>query len=139
MLARNCHIGCLLLLVAALGVAGCQGKVEGQVDAQSQLEGMVIIGPGTQVVNSRIRGPVIIGADARIANAEIGPYTSLGDRVEVNAAKLENCVIMEDTAVRNVDQPLRDSLVGRKVRINGRSGDRGTRLLLGDYCETEIS
>ena len=34
MLAKNCHNGCLLafclLLVAALGAAGCQGKVEGQ-------------------------------------------------------------------------------------------------------------
>ena len=29
MLAKNCHIACLLVLVAALGVASCQGKVEG--------------------------------------------------------------------------------------------------------------
>jgi glucose-1-phosphate thymidylyltransferase len=114
-------------------------EVRGSVDASSSIEGPVVIGADTEIVNSRIRGPVIIGDASRIIDAEIGPYTSIGDRVEVVRTRMQNCVIMDDTNITDLPRMLSDSLIGRKVQIRGREGERGIRLLLGDFCETEVS
>jgi len=110
--------------------------IRGRVDAASTLEGVVSIGPDTEIINSRIRGPVIIGAEARIANAEIGPFASLGDRVHVIGSRIENSVVMDDCMIRDLRQPLVGSLLGRKVQVTGAS--QAMRLLLGDFSETEV-
>ncbi len=114
-------------------------RVEGKIDAASKLEGMVILGPDSEIVNSRIRGPVIIGAQTKVVEADVGPYTSLGDRVHVVRSRVENSVIMDDSWVQDLAEPLCDSLIGRKVRVSGRGDKQGSRLLLGDFCETEIA
>lgn len=117
---------------------GMRTAIEGSVDASSELHGTVIISPGAEVVNSRIQGPVIIGSEARIYDAEIGPYTSLGDRVHVTRSAVRNCVLMEDARIENLPVVLRDSLIGRRVIVRGGPGGAGLCLLLGDYCEVEL-
>ena len=113
--------------------------VQGTVDANSTLEGAVTIGPDTEIINSHIRGPVVIGMDARIVNAQIGPFTALGDRVHVINSRIEDSVVMEDSLIRDMRRPLIGSLLGRKVQVNGARAERdGLRLLLGDYCETDL-
>ncbi len=116
---------------------GMHSAIEGQVDTNSELDGTVIIAPGAEVVDSRIRGPVIIGSHARVYHAELGPYTSLGDRVHVIRSTVRNSVVMEDSVIENFPTPLRDSLIGRRVILRGHAGAVGIRLLLGDYCEVE--
>jgi len=113
--------------------------VQGTVDAESTLEGAVTIGPDTEVINSHIRGPVVIGMEARIVNAQIGPFTALGDRVHVINSRIEDSVVMEDSQIRDLRQPVIGSLLGRKVQVNGGRGERvGLRLLLGDCCEADL-
>ena len=112
--------------------------VQGTVDAASTLEGVVSIGADTEIIGSQIRGPVIIGAEARIINAQIGPFTSLGDRVHVINSRIEDSVVMEESTIRDLRQPLIGCLIGRKVQVNGTVGREGVRLLLGDFCETEL-
>ena len=115
------------------------GGNEGKVDAASTVSGVVRIGPGAEIIGSRIDGPTIIGAEARIVNAHIGAFTSLGDRVHVLNSRVENSVVMEDSVIRDLRQPLSGSLIGRKVQISGTAGaSGGLRLLLGDFCETEV-
>src|SRR3954454_7634358 len=43
-----------------------EGRVEGDVDAESRVEGKVVIEAGAEVIGSVIRGPAVIGAGARI-------------------------------------------------------------------------
>jgi glucose-1-phosphate thymidylyltransferase len=112
--------------------------VYGKVDAASTIEGGVTIGAGAEVIGSHIRGPSIIGANARIINAQIGPFTSVGDRVHVLDSSIEDSVIMEDTTIRGLRQALVRSLIGRKVQITGNANASGARLLLGDFCETQL-
>jgi len=113
--------------------------VHGKVEATSTLEGTVSIGEGTEVINSHIRGPVIIGAEARIVDAQIGPYVSIGDRVHVIGSRVEDSVVMDDCVIRNLRQTLMGSLLGRKVQVMANTGRSETlRLLLGDFCETEL-
>jgi glucose-1-phosphate thymidylyltransferase len=111
--------------------------VKGHVDTASRIEGEVVVGAGSEIVGCLIRGPVIIGAEARLMNAKIGPYTSLGDRVHVINSQIDNSVIMDDSVIRDLRQPLSGSLIGRKTQVAGRPTT--TRLLLGDFCEAELS
>lgn len=114
-------------------------SVRGKVDAASTLFGVVDVAEGADIVNSKVHGPSIIGANARIVNAEIGPYASIGDRVEVIDSRLDNSVVMEETVISHVSQPLSGCLIGRKVRVTGKPAKAGTmRLLLGDFSETDL-
>src|SRR5918999_6427619 len=47
---------------------GLEVRIEGTVDADSRVEGKVVIEPGVVVERSVIRGPAIIGAGARIVH-----------------------------------------------------------------------
>lgn len=115
-------------------------SVRGSVDSASRIEGTVSIGEGSEIIGSHIQGPVIIGAEARIIDSRVGPFTSLGDRVHVISSHIEDSVVMDDSVIRNIRGPVSRSLVGRKVQVSGAdSTERALRLLLGDFCETEIS
>jgi glucose-1-phosphate thymidylyltransferase len=113
-------------------------QMEGTVDGASRIEGAVRIGAGTEVLNSRIQGPVVIGAEARIVDAHIGPYVSVGDRVHVIRSQVADSVVMEDALLTDLRQPVVRSLVGRKVRVSGGQASGAVRLLLGDFCETDL-
>jgi len=114
-------------------------SVRGNVDAASTLAGIVDIAEGAEIIRSQIQGPVVIGAKARIVDARLGPYTSIGERVQIVASHVSDSVIMEDSAIANVRQPVVGSLIGRKVRVSGSAAGVGAvRLLLGDFCEGEL-
>ncbi len=118
---------------------GITAAIQGTVDADSAIDGTVRIGEGTEVIGSRIHGPVVIGAEARIINSEIGPFTSIGDRVHILNSRVEDSVVLEDSLLRDLKQPVIGSLIGRKVQVSGSSvAAAGMRLLLGDMCETEL-
>lgn len=112
--------------------------LHGKVDSASKIEGSVSIGADTEVSGSHIKGPVIIGAESRIIDAEIGPYTSIGDRVHIIGSRVEDSVVMDDSVISNLRQPVIRSLLGRKVQLTGGSGSEGMRLVLGDFCESEV-
>lgn len=108
-------------------------KIEGHVDAASRLEGRVIIGPNSRVINSAIRGPVIIGRNVVIENAFIGPYTSIHDRCHISCCDLEHSIILEESIIRDVPGRLTDSLIGKKVLVEKCNlKPMATRLMLGD-------
>lgn len=115
-------------------------KIDGKVDAASKVEGAVSIAADAEVVNSRIQGPAVIGAEARIVDAQIGPYASIGERVHVVGSRIENSVIMEDSSIQHVRQPIEGSLIGRRAQVSAATTKVGSaRLLLGDMCETELA
>jgi glucose-1-phosphate thymidylyltransferase len=58
-------------------------RVDGTVDASSEIGGRVVVGRGSHIVNSRIRGPVSIGENCHIENSYIGPHTAIGDGTRV--------------------------------------------------------
>lgn len=117
---------------------GRQGRIEGRVDESTRMTGTVIVEEGAEVVGARLIGPVIVGREARVMDAEIGPYVSLGERVHVAHCHVQNTVVMEDSTLSHLDFPVRDSLIGRRVLVRGGCPGGGLRLLLGDFCETEV-
>ncbi|HTK60554.1 MAG TPA: glucose-1-phosphate thymidylyltransferase, partial [Candidatus Baltobacteraceae bacterium] len=70
---------------------------EGAVDASAVIQGKVTIGKGTIIgPKSLIRGPVVIGENARIENSYIGPYTSIGNGVEIYNTEIEHSIVFDD-------------------------------------------
>jgi glucose-1-phosphate thymidylyltransferase len=108
-------------------------KIDGRIDESSRLEGRVIVGPNSRIINSAIRGPVIIGRNVVIENAFIGPYTSIQDRCHITECDLEHSIVLEESIIRNVPGRLTDSLIGRKVVVEKCTlKPHATRLMLGD-------
>jgi len=115
-------------------------QVDGKVDAASKVDGPVQIAADAEIINSRIHGPAVIGAEARIVDSEIGPYASIGERVQIVGSRIANSVVMEDSTIEHVRQPIENSLIGRKAQVTTATTKAGSvRLLLGDMCETELA
>jgi glucose-1-phosphate thymidylyltransferase len=94
--------------------------VAGSVDAESRIEGKVVIEAGAVVERSVIRGPAVIGRGARIIHAYVGPFTSIGNDVEIGA-----CLdVGQDVAHRR--RPVGVERVDVHVRPASRAAAPGT-------------
>jgi glucose-1-phosphate thymidylyltransferase len=117
-----------------------ESRIEGEVDAASQVVGRVVIGAGAKLVRSVVRGPAIIGAGAVIADAFIGPYTAIGDGCRVAGSELEHSIVLEHSTIEDVGVRIEDSLIGRNVYLNrSQAKPRAHRLLLGDNSHVELA
>ena len=113
-------------------------RIEGSVDAESRIEGKVIIEAGAVIERSVIRGPVVIGPDARIVHAYIGPFTSIGPRAEIRDSEIEHSIVLEGGSITDVSR-VADSLTGRNVRIHRTPlKPSAYRFMLGDNSEVGI-
>ncbi|MGQ9500669.1 MAG: glucose-1-phosphate thymidylyltransferase [Anaerolineae bacterium] len=110
--------------------------IEGYVDRTSQVDSRVIIEKGAEVINSVIRGPTIIGEHSRIINAYIGPFTSIYHHVVIENAEVSRSIVLEHSQIRDLDQRIEDSLIGRHVVIQ-RSPirPRAYKFTLGDHSQ----
>lgn len=139
-------------------------KVEGEVEENVTLNGKVIIGEGSRVMNgSYIEGPVVIGRNCKIGpNCYIRPYTSISDNCHIgNACEVKNSIIMSDSNIPHQNY-VGDSIIGSncnlgagtkianlrldkrniKVTINGKKIDTERRklgVIMGDDVQTGIN
>lgn len=114
-------------------------RIEGTVDADSRIEGKVVIERGAIIEKSVIRGPAIIGARAHIAHAYVGPFTAIMNDVEVRESEIEHSIVLEGSQIRDLGTRVADSLIGKNVKIN-RIPLKPTayRFMLGDNSEVWI-
>lgn len=115
-----------------------EGRIDGEVDEASQIDGRVVVEPGAKVVDSHIRGPVVIGSGAVVERSYIGPFTAVGDDCTVINSEVEHSVILRRSVIDGVPR-LADSLIGRDTEVR-RSQQRpaATRLMIGDHCNVDI-
>ncbi len=114
-------------------------RVDGSVDAESRVEGKVIVEPDAIVEHSVVRGPVIIGARARIVNAYVGPFTSIMSDCEVRDSEIEHSIVLEGSSISNLAARVEDSLIGKNVRIYRLPVKPSAyRFMLGDNSEVGI-
>ena len=113
-------------------------RIDGKVDADSSVDGRVIVADGAEVVNSTIRGPVAIGKDTRIVDSFIGPFSAIGDGCEVVNSEIEHSVVMNHSKVLQIPR-LEDSLIGHEAVIERTSKrPRALRLMIGDHCQVDV-
>lgn len=113
-------------------------SISGSVDANSRLDGRVVIEEGAEVINSTVRGPAIIGPRTRLVNSYVGPFTSIAGDCELIDSEIEHSIVLDHSTITNISR-LQDSLIGREARVT-RSGSRphGTRLMLGDHSRVDL-
>ncbi|HJV33030.1 MAG TPA: glucose-1-phosphate thymidylyltransferase [Patescibacteria group bacterium] len=111
-----------------------------EIDATAVLQGKVSVGKGT-VIGARalIRGPVAIGENCRIENSYIGPYTSIGNGVEIYNTEIEHSVVFDDVDL-NCSTRIVDSLIGTNATVASAHSTlpRGHKLVVGDNAVVEI-
>ena len=113
--------------------------IRGQVDAESDVAGKVVVEEGARIVGSQIRGPAIIGGDCLVENSYIGPFTSVGRRCVIRNSELEYSILFEDTQILDADVRIERSLLGREVLIRRASSrPRTQKFILGDQSTVEL-
>lgn len=113
-------------------------RVEGHLDADSRVEGPVVVEAGALVERTQLRGPVVIGAGTHVVDASVGPFVSLGAGGLVARSWIEHSVVMERCRIEDAGR-LEGCLLGRDVTIRGRPAREGHRLLLGDRSELDLA
>jgi len=128
-----------LLAANSLVLQELAPRIDGQVDAHSQIEGQVTIEKGAEIINSRIRGPAIIGEDTRIVDSFIGPFTSIYHHCLIEKSEVEHCIVLENTRIVDIPVRVADSLIGRNVEVT-RSPikPRAVKMTLGDHSKVGI-
>ncbi|MGI8552115.1 MAG: glucose-1-phosphate thymidylyltransferase [Dehalococcoidia bacterium] len=122
---------------AVLEVA--EARIDGHVDAQSELQGIVIVEAGAEVRASTIEGPAIIGSGTLVERAYIGPFTSIDHDCLLRDSQIAGSVVLDNTSIDRVPQRIEGSLIGRRVKLEGLSRPpKAYRLVLGDFSEAGL-
>jgi len=113
-------------------------RVEGEL-IDSQCDGRVVVEAGARLERTSVRGPAIIGAGAQLTDCYIGPYTAIGEDCVICEAEVEHSILLEGSAVRNLEGRMESSLLGRNVRISrGVRQPKAYRFMVGDNSEIGI-
>jgi len=104
------------------------------------IEGRVDLGRRSKLINSEVRGPVVIGDDVVIKNSYIGPFTSISDNCVIEDSHVENSVLMPGVAIKNIKQPINESVVGTGAEIiNNENGPTDwIKLFVGERSKVKI-
>jgi glucose-1-phosphate thymidylyltransferase len=113
-------------------------RIDGEL-IDSRTEGRVVIEEGAKLERSTVRGPAVIGKGSHLVDAYIGPYTAIGEDVEIEGAEIEHSIVLSGSSVRHLQGRIEASLIGRNVAI-GRSPTlpKAYRFVVGDNAEIAI-
>ncbi|MEA2521062.1 MAG: glucose-phosphate thymidylyltransferase [Actinomycetota bacterium] len=115
-----------------------KSDIAGEVDAESEIDGVSVIGAGAKVRRSVIHGPVVIGPGCLIDDGEIGPDVSIERDCTVRDSSIRDAIVMEECRIEGV-HGLTGSILGRGVTVR-RSGEIGVnRLVVGDQSRVEVN
>ncbi|MHB8505347.1 MAG: glucose-1-phosphate thymidylyltransferase, partial [Acidimicrobiales bacterium] len=113
-------------------------RVEGEVDAESRLDGRVVVEAGARLVRSHVRGPAVIGPGSEVIDSFIGPFTAIGARCRIEGSEVEHSVVLDDSCIVDAGR-IEDSLLGHHVSVSrSRALPRATRLMVGDHSQVAI-
>lgn len=113
-------------------------RISGTVDAESVIDGRVVIEAGAVIERSTVRGPVVVGPRARISDSFIGPFSAIGADCEIERSEVEHSIVLEHSRIIGVER-LEDSLIGRHVEVTrSRRRPRASRLMVGDHCQVDL-
>lgn len=128
-----------LLELNRIALDGLQADQRRPDNNGNSIEGRVWIHERADVRASVIIGPAIIGPGARVHDAYIGPYTSVGDKAQIEGAEIERSIICPGASIMHIGGRLVASVVGRNARIfRDFSLPRAMRLRVGDGTEVAL-
>lgn len=105
--------------------------IKGEI-VNSKISGKVILGKGSAIYNSVVRGPIIVGENSIIKHSYIGPYTSIGEGVNIDKTNIENSIVLDNCTISGVQNPIDSSIIGEGSLITNEKGIRKiNRLIVG--------
>jgi glucose-1-phosphate thymidylyltransferase len=114
-------------------------EVAGYVDRDSQLDHLVTVERGAEIINSVLRGPAIIGEDCRIINSYVGPFTSIYHDTVVEDSEIEHSIILDHSNIRGIPSRIEDSIIGRDVTITySPIKPKAYKMTLGDHSRVGL-
>ncbi|GFN36010.1 glucose-1-phosphate thymidylyltransferase [Tepidimicrobium xylanilyticum] len=120
-------------------LSSIKDNIKGEI-VDSHVSGRIILGNGSAIYNSTIRGPIVIGEKTIIKNSYIGPYTSIGNSVNIEVSNLENSIILDGCNIWGVEDPIDSSIVGEGSMIMGNKGKKKThRIIVGRSSKIYLS
>jgi len=117
-----------------------EAKIEGKIEEGASVQGRVVLEKDSVVKRGAlIRGPAIVGEGSVIEHgAYVGPYTSIGRKVELKGGEIENSIIMDHCLI-DVEDRIVDSLIAPYSRIvSDGNKPRGKRFILGERSYVEV-
>ena len=128
-----------MLEVNRLVLESIDARVEGTVDAASELIGRVVVEAGAEVTASRIVLPVIVGTGSRVSGSYVGPFTSVARDCTIADSEIEYSIVLTGASIRGVRR-IEASLIGRDVEVTPSPRvPKAHRLVLGDHSKVQIS
>ncbi|MEO3853596.1 glucose-1-phosphate thymidylyltransferase [Acrocarpospora sp. B8E8] len=128
-----------MLEVNRLVLESVEPRIDGTVDAASELIGRVVVEEGAVVERSRILGPAIIGSGARIQDSYVGPFTSIAADCTVDRSEIEYSIVLPRSSISGVHR-IEASLIGHDVEVTpAPATPKAHRLVLGDHSKVQIS
>jgi glucose-1-phosphate thymidylyltransferase len=88
-----------------------------QVVGKCDISARVLLGEGSQVIDSVIRGPVIIGKNVTVRGSYIGPYTAIGDNVVVENSEIDASIVMQNCKILNIPRRIDSSLIADNSQV----------------------
>jgi glucose-1-phosphate thymidylyltransferase len=114
-------------------------RIDGSVDAASEVIGRVVVEAGAEIRGSRLVGPLVIGSGAVIEDSYIGPFTSIAERCVIRGSEIAYSIVLDDSVIEGLSR-IDGSLIGRHVRLERATAvQRAHRMVLGDNSEVHIS
>ncbi len=113
-------------------------RIDGEL-IDSRTEGRVVIEEGAKLERSTVRGPAVIGKGSHLVDAYIGPYTAIGENVQIEDAEIEYSIVLSGSSVKELDGRIEASLIGRNVAIaRSPTLPKAYRFVVGDNAEIAI-
>jgi glucose-1-phosphate thymidylyltransferase len=128
-----------MLEVNRLVLESLEPRLDGEVDAESEIIGRVVVEAGASVHASRVVGPAIIGAGSRISGAYIGPFTAIDEDCTVTDSEIEYSIVLSSASIAGVGR-IESSLIGHHSQVTPAPRvPKAHRLVLGDHSKVQIS
>jgi glucose-1-phosphate thymidylyltransferase len=115
-------------------------RIDGTIDAESVVEGAVVVEKGARVVRSRLRGPLILGPGVVVEDAYVGPFSAIAEGARVSRAEVEHSIVLERSVIEDVPTRIDSSLIGKDVVVTcSPLRPRAHRIMVGDSSRVELA
>ena len=110
----------------------------GIVEEGARIHGNVHIGLGSRIAGDvTLNGPLIIGENCIMKQCTVGPCVAIASGCEVIGAHVEDSIILDNTEI-NADLFIRNSILGKNVKIIKKSSTEGRSIIVGDKSVIEL-
>lgn len=115
---------------------GLRADLRGGCCLNSGIQGEVVVSPEATVIRSQLEGPIIVGPGSVIQDSVIGPHTAIGRDCRISGAGLAESILLDGAVVAGVSG-IRESLIGRAAQVRA-AATAPCRLLLGDHADAVL-